>query len=82
LDTEQVRSLIARRLGLDIGALAPLDRHVEGIVGMMLDATQCHAEPLTADRLFAWHGALFPTGRSGLAQIRVAAWRDDANGPM
>jgi Fic family protein len=62
--------------------LAPVDRHVEGIVEMMLDATQRHAEPLTADRLFAWHGALFPTDRSGLAQIRVAAWRDDANGLM
>jgi len=82
LDTEQVRSSIARRLGLDIGALAPVDRHVEGIVEIMLDATQRYAEPLTAERLCAWHGALFPTGRSGLAQIRVAAWRDDANGPM
>lgn len=82
LDTEQVRSSIARRLGLDIGALAPLDRHVEGIVEVMLDATQRYAVPLTGERLFAWHGALFPTGRSGLAQIRVAAWRDDAGGPM
>jgi Fic family protein len=82
LDTEQVRSSIARRLGLDIGALAPVDRNVEGIVEVMLDATQHYAEPLTAERLFAWHGALFPTGRSGLAQIRVAAWRDDAGGPM
>jgi Fic family protein len=82
LDTEQVRSSIARRLGLDIGALAPIDRHVEGIVEIMLDATQRYAEPLTAERLFAWHGALFPTGRSALAQIRVATWRDDANGPM
>ena len=82
LDTEQVRSSIARRLGLDIGALAPVVRHVEGIVEVMLDATQRYAEPLTAERLFSWHGALFPTGRSGLAQIRVAAWRDDAGGPM
>jgi Fic family protein len=82
LDTEQVRSSTARRLGLDIGTLAPVDRHVEGIVEMMLDAAQRHAEALTIERLFAWHGALFPTGRSGLAQIRVAAWRDDANGPM
>ena len=82
LDAEQVRSSIARRLGMDIGALAPVDRHVEGIVAMMLDATQGHADPLTADRLFAWHGALFPTGRSGLRRIRVAAWRDDAAGPM
>jgi Fic family protein len=82
LDTEQVRSSIARRLGLDIGTLAPVDRHVEGIVEMMLDAAQRHAEALTAERLFAWHGVLFPTGRSGLAQIKVAEWRDDANGPM
>lgn len=82
LDTEQVRSSIARRLGMDIGALAPVDRHVEGIVEVMLDATQRYAAPLTAERLFAWHGALFPTGRSGLVQIRVAAWRDDAAGPM
>jgi Fic family protein len=64
------------------GALAPIDRHVDGIVEMMLDATQRYAEPLTAERLFAWHGALFPTRRSGSVQIRVAAWRDDAGGPM
>jgi Fic family protein len=82
LDTDQVRSSIARRLGLNIGALAPVDRHVEGIVEMMLDATQNYARPLTVERLFSWHGALFPTGRSGLAEIRVAAWRDDAAGPM
>ena len=82
LDFDQVRSSIARRLGMDIGALAPVDRHVEGIVEVMLDATRRYADPLTADRLFAWHGALFPTGRSGLASIRVAAWRDDASGPM
>jgi Fic family protein len=82
LDTDQVRSSIARRLGLDIGALAPVDRHVEGIVEMMLDATQNYAQPLTVERLLSWHGALFPTGRSGLVEIRVAAWRDDAAGPM
>lgn len=82
LDTEQVRSSIARRLGLDIGALAPVDRHVEGTVEMMLDATRHFAQPLTAERLFGWHGALFPTGRSGLVEIRVAAWRNDAAGPM
>jgi Fic family protein len=82
LDVEQVRSSIAKRLGLDVGALPPVDRHVEGIVEVMLDATQNYAEALTAERLFSWHGALFPTGRSGLAQIRVAAWRDDSGGPM
>ena len=82
LNAEQVRSSIARRLGMDIGALAPVDRHVEGIVEVTLDATQRSAEPLTTERLFAWHGALFPTGRSGLAQIRVATWREDVGGPM
>jgi Fic family protein len=82
LDTDQVRSSIARRLGMDIGALAPVDRHVEGIVEVMLDATQNCAKPLTVKRLHAWHGSLFPTGRSGLAKIRVAKWRDDSLGPM
>ena len=82
LDSEQVRSSIARRLGMDVGTLPPVDRHVEGIVEMMLDATQHYAEALTAERLFSWHGALFPTGRSGLVPIRVADWRDDSGGPM
>lgn len=82
LDTHQVRSSIARRLGMDIGALAPVDRHVEGIVEVMLDATQNCAKPLTIKRLHAWQGALFSTGRSGMAKIRVAKWRDDAQGPM
>ncbi len=82
LDAEQVRSSIARQLGMDIGALAPADPHVDGIVEVMLDATRHCARPLTAERLCAWHGALFPTGRSGLTRIRVAAWRDDATGPM
>jgi len=82
LDSEQVRSSIVRRLGMDVGALPPVDRHVEGIVEVMLDATQNYAKALTVERLFSWHGALFPTGRSGLVQIRVAVWRDDADGPM
>ena len=82
LDREQVRSSIARRLGMDIGALTPADRNVEGVVEMMLDATQKFAEPLTDERLFAWHAALFPTGRSGMSKIVVGAWRDDSNGPM
>jgi Fic family protein len=82
LDREQVRSSIARRLGIDVGALLPADRNVEGIVEMMLDATQRFDQPLSADRLFGWHGALFPTGRSGLDKIKVAQWRDDASGPM
>lgn len=82
LDRDQVRSSIARRLGLDIGGLAPSDRNVEGVVEMMLDATQHYAEPLTGGRLFAWHAALFPTGHSGISRIRVGAWRDDKRGPM
>jgi Fic family protein len=82
LDRDQVRSSIARRLGLDIGGLVPSDRTVEGVVEMMLDATQRYAEPLTGRRLFAWHAALFPTGHSGMSKIRVGAWRDDAKGPM
>ena len=82
LDREQVRSSIARRLGMDIGALAPVDRNVEGAVEMMLDATQNYAAPLTQARLFDWHAALFPTGRSGMTKIRVGAWRDGKSGPM
>ena len=82
LDVESVRSSIARRLGVDIGALAPVDRHVEGVVEMVLDATAHCDAPLTQGRLFGWHSALFPTGYSGLAQIRIGAWRDDATGPM
>jgi len=82
LDKEQVRSSIARRLGMDIGALTPADRNVEGVVEMMLDATQKFAEPLTVARLFDWHASLFPTGRSGMSRIAVGAWRDDKNGPM
>ena len=82
LNRESVRSSLARRLGVDIGALAPADRSVDGVVDMVLDATQRHNEPLTADRLFGWHAALFPTGYSGLNKIRVCDWRDDAQGPM
>ncbi len=82
LDKARVRSSIARRLGIDIGALAPADRHVEGVVEMTLDATQKFAEPLSAERLFDWHAALFPTGRSGMSRIVVGAWRDDEKGPM
>ena len=82
LDPAQVRSSIARRLGIDIGALKPRDRHVDGIVEMMLDATRNYKKPLTPERLFAWHASLFPTGRSGMTRIRAGAWRDDARGPM
>ncbi len=82
LDAASVRSSIARRLGVDIGALAASDRHVDGVVEMVLDATANHAAPLTEARLCAWHAALFPTGRSGLHEITVGAWRRDATGPM
>jgi Fic family protein len=82
LNPEQVRSSIARRLGLDAGGAEPADRDVEGVVEMMLDATQNYDKPLTDERLFAWHAALFPTARSGMRKIIVAAWRDDADGPM
>ncbi len=82
LNKDQVRSSIAQRLGMDIGALAPADRDVDGVVEMMLDATQRFAEPLTAERLWGWHAALFPTGRSGMTKIIVGAWRDENSGPM
>jgi Fic family protein len=82
LDQAQVRSSIARRLGIDIGALAPADRHVDGVVEMVLDATQNFSLQLTDERLFAWHSALFPTGRSGMRRIVVGAWRTDSSGPM
>ncbi len=82
LDAEQVRSSIARRLGIDVGALKPADRDVEGVVEMMLDATGRYDQPLTDERLFAWQAALFPTGRSGMTKIETGAWRDDGNGPM
>ncbi|AHI26388.1 cell filamentation protein Fic [Komagataeibacter xylinus] len=82
LDREQVRSSIARRLGMDIGALTSADRDVEGVVEMMLDATRNYAVSLTEERLFAWHAALFPTSRNGMARILVGEWRDDRTGPM
>src|SRR5690606_27304878 len=82
LNAQSVRFSIARRLGVDIGALAPVDRHVEGVVDMVIDATSRSAEPLTAERLFGWHAALFPTGYSGFSRIAIGRWRDDADGPM
>ena len=82
LDAAQVRSSIARRLGLDFGGSAEAGREVEGVVETMLDATQKYAEPLTAERLFGWHAALFPTGRSGMRRITVGAWRPADIGPM
>ncbi len=82
LPRERVRSSIARRLGMDAGGLAPVDRNVEGVVEMVLDATSNYNEPLNEMRLFAWHAALFPTGRSGMNFIKVGQWRDDSSGPM
>ena len=78
----QVRSSLARRLGVDIGALAPVDRNVEGVVELVLDATQHYAAPLTEERLYGWHAGLFPTGYSHMARIVVGAWRNDSAGPM
>ncbi len=82
LDARQVRSSVARRLGVDIGGMARADRDVEGVVEMMLDATRRYDEPLTAERLYNWHASLFPTGRSGMRRITVGAWRTADSDPM
>jgi len=82
LNPDQVRSSIARRLGMEIAGSVESDRNVDGVVEMMLDATQNCFRPLTADRLFNWHAALFPTGRSGMYKITIADWRKDTTGPM
>lgn len=82
IDAEQVRSSLARRLGLVIAGLPHADRHVDGVVEMMLDATGQFGSPLTAERLFDWHAALFPMGRSGIERITVGGWRTDDRGPM
>ena len=82
LDPIAVRSSIARRLGLDDGGLVPSDKNVDGVVEMVLDATRNYDKALTEDRLFGWHAALFPTGHSGMHKTTVAAYRNDADGPM
>jgi Fic family protein len=82
LDAAQVRSSIARRLGMDVAGVDVVDRRVEGVVEMMLDATRNFDQPLTAERLFGWHASLFPTGRSGMRKLRLGAWRHDTTGPM
>lgn len=82
LNSDQVRSSIARRLGIKFAGAVPTDRNVDGVVEMMLDATQKYTDELTADRLFDWHAALFPTGRSGMHKITVAGWRTPEAGPM
>lgn len=82
LDDREVRSSVARKLGLDIAGLGPASRNVEGVVAMTLDATQRFDQPLTAERLFEWHASLFPTGRSAGRRISVGAWRESSSGPM
>ena len=82
LNKEEVRSSIARRLGIDVGGLPPINRNIEGIVDMMFDATKNFEKPLTKKRLFDWHFAMFPMGRSGMYEIIVGNWRDDSTGPM
>lgn len=82
LNSDQVRSSIARRLGLEIAGLVPSDRNVDGVVEMALDATQNSGTPLTAERLFGWQSALFPSGRSVMFKIVTGAWRDSEKGPM
>ena len=81
LDRDQVRSSLARRLGLEVAGMVPVDRHVDGVVAMLLDATQRFAEPLTVQRLFAWHSGLFPAGGRDAA-FTVGGWRTDALGAM
>ncbi len=82
LSAEQVRSSVAKRLGIEIAGSVESDRNVDGMVEMMIDATKNCFKPLTADRLFDWHAALFPTGRAGMYKITVANWRVDSTGPM
>jgi len=82
LNREEVRSSIARRLGLDVAGLPEPGREVEGVVEMTLDATQNFEAPLTNDRLFGWHASLFPTARSGMSRITVGAWRPKEAGSM
>ena len=82
LNPEEVRSSVARRLGIDISGLPDASRDVEGVVEMMLDATQKYRDLLTKDRMCGWHAALFPTGRSGMYKITVGEWRNNEHGPM
>ena len=82
LDHASVRSSLARRLGVPEAAATPIDRRTEGVVEMMLDATRNFDQPLTAERLFGWQAALFPTGYSGLAKVKTGGWREDIDGPM
>lgn len=82
LNADQVRSSVARRLGLDISGLVHSDRDVDGVVEMMVDATENFNSPLDKERLCGWHNALFPSGYSGMYKVLVGRWRDDSSGPM
>jgi Fic family protein len=82
LNPDQVRSSLARRLGMDIAGLVPSDRNVDGVVEMTLDATQHCDQPLTKERLISWHAALFPAGQSGMYNIITGQWRNAEKGPM
>ncbi|MFE3442449.1 Fic family protein [Nocardia sp. NPDC059180] len=82
LDAASVRSSVARHLGVDIGAVDPADRRVDGVVEMILDATVGSEHPMTSERLFGWQAGLFPTGYSGISRLTIGAWRTDATGPM
>lgn len=82
LNPEQVRSSVARRLGMDIGGLIPSDRNVDGVVDMIMDAVKKYSEPISKERLYNWHYSLFPTGKSGMFDIIIGRWRDDSTGPM
>jgi Fic family protein len=82
LDRQQVRSSVARRLGVEIAGLVQSDRHVDGVVELMLDATQNFRDRMDAERLFGWHSSLFPAAPNALTRIAVGAWRDDRSGPM
>ncbi|MEM1325465.1 MAG: Fic family protein [Bacteroidota bacterium] len=82
LNVEQVRSSLARRLGMETGGLIPSNREVDDIVDLLVDAIEKHDLPLTEERLFDWYASLFPTGRSGMYKIIVGDWRDDATEPM
>ncbi len=82
LNMQVVRSSIARHLGMDVPGLVYSDHHTNGVVEMMLDATQSYQKPLSKERLFDWHGSLFPGGKSGMYKIVTAKWRDDSTGPM
>lgn len=82
LNSDQVRSSLARRLGMERAGLIPSTRDVDGVVDLLVDAIENHKEDLTVDRLLGWHSSLFPSGRSGMYKIIVGNWRDDSTGPM